>query len=88
MFISACGIRHNSERYCLRCSDRRFLLDSERPSPDLSYIVSKYLSLSIKDEEEILGKGKKALSWEELSTEKQAEASARMTCHIKPFPMC
>lgn len=62
-----------------------FLLDSGRPSPDLSYIVSKYLSLSIKNEEEILGKGKKALSWEELSPEKQAEASTRITCHIKPL---
>jgi DNA polymerase-1 len=60
-----------------------FLLDSERPSPTLSYIVSRYLSIHIQEEEEILGKGKKSLSWQDLSMEKQAESSARITFYIK-----
>ncbi len=56
-----------------------FLLDSERPFPSLSYITSRYLSLNIPDWEEILGKGKYALSLEELSIDKQAECAGRIT---------
>ena len=56
-----------------------FLLDSEKANPSLSHITSRYLSVAIPDWEEILGKGKKAISPEDLSLENLAKCSARVT---------
>jgi len=79
--MASCGIKPEGLKFDVRLA--AFLLDSERPEPTLSYIVSRYLSLNIPAREDILGKGKKALSLEDLSTEDLAKCSLRTTVFSK-----